>query len=194
VRFVNATSLTFYLLMNGIVPAGNGSLAFGGTTSCQSVTALAPNLAVRVTGTTNNLQTFAPVFSAGRSYLVVATTGSNNLPAFLTLEGTFTPQTGQAGLRIANTTASDVRYDVYVTAPGGALASPIVTALASGFVTNFMNVPVGARQIRLTQSPSAIVALDVGTVNFTAGQTWTLVIGEPRAGTTALRPALVAAC
>jgi hypothetical protein len=193
VRFVNATGLTFDLLMNGIVPAGNGSLGFGGTTGCLSVTAAAPNLAVRVSGTTNAIQSFTPAFSAGRSYLIVAVTGANNLPAFLTLEGTFTPQTGQAGLRVANTTASDVRYDVYVTAPGGALVSPIVTALAAGFVTNFMSVPAGARQIRLTQSPSAIVALDAN-VNFTAGQTWTLVIGEPLAGTTALRSALVAAC
>ncbi len=194
VRFANATSLTFDLLTNGVATTGNASLAFGGTTSCLSVTAMAPNLAVRVTGTTNNLQAFAPVFSPGRSYLIVAVTGANGFPAFLTLEGTFTPQSGQAGLRIANTTTFDVPYDVYVTAPGGALASPVVSALAAGFVTNFMNVTPGTRQIRVTQTTSPIVSLDAGSLSLTAGQAWTFVIGEPRAGTTVPRPVLVGAC
>jgi len=118
----------------------------------------------------------------------------NNLPAFITLGGTFTPQTGQSGLRVSNTTTLDLPYDIYVTAPGGPLASPVFTNLRAGTTTDFANVVSGSRQIRVTQTQSPVVYLDAGTLNLTAGQSYNFVIGEPRAGTTSPPGALIPGC
>ena len=193
VRFVNATTLTFDFLTGGTVATGNGALAFGVPTSCLSVEAATPGLSVRITGTTNTLTNFAPVFTAGGTYLVVAVKDVNNLPAFITLSGTFTPQTGQAGLRVSNTTTFELPYDIYLTAPAGPLVSPVFTNLRAGTTTDFASVVSGSRQIRVTQTASPVVYLDAG-LSLTAGQSYTFVIGEPRAGSTSPPGALIPSC
>ena len=72
IRLANATDVALDLRQGTSVASGGSNLAFGGVSSCTSVTAASPSLAVALTGTTTNLAAFAPTLVAGNSYTFVA--------------------------------------------------------------------------------------------------------------------------
>ena len=185
IRFVNATSASLDVATAGTVRAGNGSLLYGSASTYISTNAVTPNLAVRVAGTTNVVPGFTTAYQSGVTYTVIAYTGANGATQFATLADTYTPASGQTGLRVFNAGAASSSYDVYVTAPSAPLAStpPIFGAVAAGNGTAFIDVsPTSAQQVRVTATGSKTVLLDLGTVPFVAGQSVTLVLAPPVAG------------
>jgi hypothetical protein len=83
---------------------------------------------------------------------------------------------------------------VYVTAPGAALGTTSATGIGFGTTSGLINVAAGTQQIRFTTTGTQTVAINAGSLTFTAGQNAVLVIAPPAPGTTALRTFLVAAC
>ncbi len=194
IRLANATDVALDLRQGTSVASGGSNLAFGGVSSCTSVTAASPGLGVALTGTTTNLSAFAPTLVAGNSYTFVAF-GSGASTNFATLVNTFTPTAGQAGFRVFNATGGATAIDAFVTPVAAVLATPTVSAAVSGTATAFVSVPTGSQQIRLTSTGLLTpLLLDLGAQTLTAGTNYTLVIAPPASGSTTLRAFLVPGC
>jgi hypothetical protein len=142
---------------------------------------------------TTPLSGFAPTLTAGTSYTIVAYPGASST-AFVTLNDTFTPTSGQAGLRVINATTSTTGFDVFVTPVGAVLGTATTANVAAGASSSFVSVPAGAQQIRITNTGSTSVLLDLGSQTLTAGKNATLVIAPPAAGSTTPRAFLVTGC
>ena len=194
VRLANAMDVALDLRQGTSVASGGSNLAFGGVSSCTSVTAATPGLGIALTGTTTNLSGFAPTLVAGNSYTFVAF-GTSASPTFATLVNTFTPTSGQAGFRVFNATGGATAIDAFVTPLAAVLATPTVSGAVSGTATAFVSVPAGSQQIRLTSTGLLTpLLLDVGSQTLTAGTNYTLVIAPPASGSTTLRAFLVPGC
>ena len=197
VRFVNATATGLDIATGGGVGAGNGAIEYGATSSCISTNAASPNLAVRIAGTTSVVPGFTAAFQSGVSYTVIAYPGSGGATQFATIADTFTPSSGQIGLRVFNASSPGSSYDVYVTAPGAPLATtpPNFGAVTAGSNSNFIGLSTStSQQVRITATGSKTVLLDVGNLALVVGQNLTLVIAPPVVGSTVPRTFLVASC
>jgi hypothetical protein len=194
VRFVNASNSSLDVATGNVVATGNGAIAFGGSSTCIATVALAPDLEIRQAGTTNVVAGLSPTFAPGGTYTVVAYPGFGGATQFAIFSGTFTPATGQAGLRVIHAAPGAGAFDVYVTAPGAALGTATATNVAFGTATSFVSVPAGTELIRLTNAGTQTVAINTGNQTLTAGQSYILVIAPPAPGTTALRSFLVSSC
>ena len=194
VRLANATDVALDLRQGTGVVAGGSNLAFGGISSCTSVTAASPGLAVALTGTTANISGFAPTLIAGNSYTFIAFP-SGGSTTFATLVNTFNPAVNQAGFRVFNATGGATALDAFVlaTIPVPLAGTPTISGAASGTATAFVNVPAGSQNIVLTLTTVPTSVLTLSAQALTAGTNYTLVIAPPLSGTT-LRAFLVAGC
>jgi hypothetical protein len=195
VRFADATNTTLDIATGGTVAAGNGSIPFGGSSLCNSLNALEPNFDVRQAGTANSLSsTFTPTFTAGNSYVVIAYPGFSGATQYATVNTSLAPTAGQAGLIVINLAAGSGIYDVFVSAPGGALGTASATGIGFGVTSGLINVTPGSQLVRLTNTGTQTVAINAGNLTFTAGLTGVLVVAPAAPGTTALRTFLVNGC
>jgi hypothetical protein len=194
VRLANATGTALDFLKNGTALSGGSNLGFGTSSSCSSINPTTPSLTIANAGTTTALSGFTPTFTAGTAYTVVAYPTTTGGVQFTTLNDTFTPASGQAGLQVFNATSVSLPFDVYVTTSGAALGTATVSNVATAGTSTFVSVPAGSQQIRLTAAGGQAVLLDLGAQTFTAGQNATLVIAPPAAGSTTVRAFLVPGC
>jgi hypothetical protein len=195
VRLINATSSALNFLQNGTALTGGSSIAFGAASSCSSVNATTPLLTVTQGSSTTPLTGFTPTLSAGHSFSIVAYPTAAGGVAFATLDNTFTPTSGQAGLRVFNATGGATGYDVFVTAPAAALGTPTFTNVLNAAGSAFASVLAGSpQQIRLTATGTTNNPIDLGNQTFTAGQNATFVIAPPASGSTTLRSFLIPGC
>lgn len=194
VRLINATNSTLNFLQNGTALTGGSSLLFGTSSACSSVNAATPLLSVTLLGTTTPLAGFTPTLTAGTSFNIVAFPTTTGGVQFATLSNTFTPVTGQAGLRVSNAGGSTGGLDVFVTAASAPLGTATVANVLAGASSAFVSVPAGSSQIRITSTGSTTVLLDLGSQSLPAVQNTTLVIAPPAVGSTTIRAFLVAGC
>jgi hypothetical protein len=192
VRFANATANPLSLLQGTNPLTGATNLAFGTSSSCSSVSAATPALSVIQVGSTTPLTGFAPTFTAGNAYTIVAWPTSAGAVQFTTLGTAFTPTTGQSGFQVFNATGT--AYDVFVTAPGAVLGTATAANVAAGTSSTFTNIAAGSSQVRITAPNSTTVVLDAGAQTFAAGARSTLVIAPPATGSTIPRVFVVAGC
>jgi hypothetical protein len=130
---------------------------------------------------------FTPVFTANGSFTVVAFADASGTTQFATINNNVTPNSGSAALQVFNAAAGT--QPLTIAANGTALNGGTVTF---GSSTNFLSVPTGA--VDLTASSAGTLISDLGTFNLTAGQTQTLVIAPPAAGSTTLRTITASGC
>lgn len=194
IRLANATDVALTLRQNGTALTGGSNIAFGTSSTCSSVNAAAPLLSLLPAGVTAVLPGFAPVLLPGISYSLLAYPGPATVVQFATLANVFTPTAGMAGLRVFNASGSLTGLDVYVTVAAAPLTTPSVSNVLTGTAANFVNVPDGSSQVRITATGSTTVLLDFGPQTFTAGKNTTLVIAPAAVGSTTLRAFLVPSC
>jgi hypothetical protein len=115
IRLVNATNTALNFLQGGTALTNGSNIAFGTSSGCSSVNAATPALTVTQAGSSTALTGFSPTLTAGTSYTVVAYPTATGGVQFTTLNNTFTPTAGQAGLRVFNATALAAGIDLYVT-------------------------------------------------------------------------------
>ncbi|HEY9230255.1 MAG TPA: DUF4382 domain-containing protein [Gemmatimonadaceae bacterium] len=193
IRFSNATDAPLTLLQSNNPLTGATALAFGTSSVCSSVNATTPLLSVIQVGSTTPLTGFTPTLAVGTSYVLLAYP-SGAATQFATLTNTFTATAGQGGLRVFNATGGATALDVFVTATGAPLGTATVANAANGVASAFVSVPAGSQQIRVTNTGSTTVLLDMGAQTLTAGQNATLVIAPPAAGSTTPRAFIIAGC
>lgn len=198
VRIANATAASLDVASSGVVVAGNAAIGrFGLASSCTPTNALTPGLAVRIAGTSTPVPGLATSYQSGVSYTVVAYPNAVGTTQFATVADLFTPLSGQSGLRVFNAGAAGTSYDVYVTDPGAPLAAAASTFnnVTAGAFTTFANVTAGTEhQLRITDAGTKTLLLDIGSTVLIAGQSMTLVIAPPAAGSTTIRSFFVTSC
>jgi hypothetical protein len=194
ISLANATDASLNLAQNGMLLTNGSNLAFGGSSSCTTVVAATPGLTVTQGTSSTALTGFSPSLTAGTSYTLVAYPTASGGTAFATLANTYTPTSGQTGLRVFNATSATTGIDVYLTAVGGLLGTPTATNVTAGSASTFVSVPAGLTQIQLTSTGSTSVVLDGGQQTLIAGKNATLVVAPAVAGSTATRVFLVPAC
>jgi hypothetical protein len=192
-RFSNALDTTLTVRVDTTALVGGSNLAFGASSSCSSVNAATPLLSTVFSGTTTALTGFAPVFSPGGNYTLLAYPDSGGIH-FATLANAFTPTSGQSGLRVFNASGDSTGIDVFVTAAGDSLGTATVSNALQGVASAFVSVPAGSSQVRLTSTGSSTVLLDLGAQSFTAGKNATLVVAPAKSDSTPVRAFLVPSC
>jgi hypothetical protein len=189
VRFINATNSNIDVSTGGSVGTGNGNIGFGGNSTCMTVNNSQPGIVFNQAGTSTAIAGFTPTFAAGGNYSVVAFTNAGTTQ-FVTVDNAgFTPTTGQAGLRIFN--AASGSGNIVALANGTALGT---VGVAFGTAGPFVNVTAGLQPITFNTGAGTATVANAGTLNFTAGQNYTLIVAPAATGSTTLRTFLVSGC
>ena len=189
VRFINATNSSIDVRTGGAVGTGNGNIGFGGNSSCMTVNNSQPGIVFNQAGTNTAIAGFTPAFVAGGNYSVIAFTNGTTTQ-FVTIDNAgFTPTAGQAGLRIFN--AASGSGNIVALANGTALGTAGVGVVTA---SPFINVTAGLQAITFNTGAGTATIANAGTLNFTAGQNYTLIVAPAAAGSTTLRTFLVSGC
>jgi Domain of unknown function (DUF4397) len=193
VRFINATDANIDVSNAGSVATGDNNLGFGKNSSCLSVNTsgtAGTGLVFNQAGTTTAVPGFTQSFTTGGNYTVIAYPSSTGTQ-FITLSNAgFTPTSGQAGLRVFN--AASTIGSVVVLSGGTALGTG--TGVSYGNAGSFINVPAGAQTITFNTGTGTTTIANAGSLTFTAGQTYTLVVAPAASGTNTLRTFLIPSC
>ena len=193
VRFINATDANIDVSNAGSVATGNNNLGFGTNTSCMSVNtsgATGTGLVFNQAGTTTAVPGFTQSFLTGGTYTVLAYPSSTGTQFITVNNAGFTPTSGQAGLRVFNA-ASTIGSIVVL---GGGTALGTGTGVSYGNAGSFINVPAGSQTITFNTGAGTTTIANAGSLSFTAGQTYTLVVAPAAAGSNTLRTFLVSGC
>jgi hypothetical protein len=132
---------------------------------------------VAPTGTTTNVIDVTSGFKDKAAYTILAANLVASIePVALTDDNT-PPTSGNVKVRIVHGAPSAGPVDVYVTAPGDdlAAATPTLSAVTFKAASDYLSVPAGSYEIRVTVAGTKTVAIDSGTVALTAGQIRTVV-------------------
>ncbi len=193
VRFINASSQNIDVSNGGTVATGNNNLAFGANSACMTVNtsgSTGTGLAFNQAGTTTAIPGFTQSFAANGNYTVIAYPSSTGTQ-FITLDNAgFTPTSGQAGLRVFN--AASTIGSIVALNNGTALGTG--TGVSYGNAGAFMNVPTGSQTITFNTGTGTTTVANTGSLSFTAGQNYTLVVAPAATGTNTLRTFMVAGC
>jgi hypothetical protein len=184
VRFVNATNTPINITNAGLV--ADTDVVFGAQSGCLNV-AVASTGGLLFTNFNNGTTiVFAPSFTVGGSFTVVAFEDATGNIAFSTLNNAFTPNSGSAGLRLFNAVASIPSATVLLN------GTAVDGAAAFGTANAFSSIPSGSADVTFESGTTQV--LDAGQMTFTAGQSQTIVLGPAAATTTALRSFTVNGC
>jgi hypothetical protein len=182
VQFVNASASPLDLAVGGTLPTANANVAPGSRVACFSLPdPTVPGLSVRLAGTTTDVSGFAPTFSRGGRFTIVAFPGPSGTIQLVNVPTTSAPAAGRSALRIFNGSLGLGSVDVYVTVPGTALGTPTATGLGVGAVTAALDVNTGIVQVRLTDTGTTTVVFDAGNRVLDSGKSYTLVISSATA-------------
>ena len=193
VRFINATNTGVDVSNAGTVGTGSGNIAFGGSSSCLTVSTSGTSgtgLAFNQPGTTTAIPGFTQNFTTGGNYTVIAYPSSTGTQFATISNSGFTPTTGQAGVRIFNAAATSGN----LVALGNGTALGTGAGVSYGNAGGFMNVNAGSQAITFNTGTGTTTAANAGTLSFTAGQNYILVVAPAATGSTTLRTFLVPTC
>jgi hypothetical protein len=193
VRFANATGSNIDVSNAGSVGA-NGNIGFGSNSSGMSVNtsgASGSGLGFNQAGTSTSIPGFTQNFMSNGNYTVIAYPGSTGTTQFLTVDnGSFTPNSGQAGLRIVNAASGSGN----IVGLGNGTAFGNGTGVGFGTAGSFMNVNGGSQAVTFNTGTGTSTVANAGNLNFTAGQNHTLVVAPAASGSTTLRTFVVNGC
>jgi trimeric autotransporter adhesin len=145
-------------------------------------------LAVRRTAdTTVRLLDAAIAVAANADHTVLAVGGATISALVLTDDNT-APAAGNVKLRAVNAATAAGNVDVYVTAPGAAIAAiaPTFAGVAPRAASGYLERAAGAIQVRFTTAGTKTVIRDVSLGTLAAGTIRTVVLLEAAAGGTPL--------
>ncbi len=190
VRFVNATNTNISVAQNGVVGAGNSGLGFGSGSTCLTVNSTTPTLTFTNSTTGTAITGFTPNLAAGGNYTIVAFPGTNGVTQFATLSNSFTPTSGQSGLRVFNGASGS--GNVVLLSNGAVLNSGATTSFGNS--SSFFSTAGGAQTFTFNTGTGTPVFGSSGTVTLTPGQNSTVILGPAATGTTALRSFVSTGC
>ena len=146
------------------------------------------HIQVRPTGTTTNVIDAIVSLTRNKDYTVLAVgkvSDSSLAPLVLTDNNT-PPASGQIKLRLVHASPAAGPVDIYVEAPGtGVVGTPTLSNVPFKGFSDYLAVPAGSYEVYVTATGTTTpVAIDSGSLTFTAGQIRTAVaLDAPGGGT-----------
>lgn len=166
-------------------------VAYRGASMFVPVEAGTRRFRVRATGTSTTVIDAQVPITQDESYTILATGLLAGIQPLVAENDLTAPAAGQVKVRVIHAAPAAAGVDVYVTAPGAALTGPVLTNVPFRAVSNYLSVPAGTYQIRVTPTGTTTVAIDA-TVTFTAGQIRTIVATDAPGGGAPLAPVVLA--
>src|SRR6476620_4825114 len=120
------------------------------------------NLKVNAAGTVTTAIDANVTLADGTDYTVIASDLVAQITPIVLQDDNTAPAAGNARVRAIHGAPSAPTVDVYVTAPGADLetATPVLTNVAFGDVADYLEVPAGEYQVRVTPAGTKTVAID----------------------------------
>lgn len=142
------------------------------------------NLKVNAAGTSTTVIDEDVTLTDGTDYTVIASGLVAAITPIILVDDNTTPTAGNARVRAIHGAPSAPAVDVYVTAPGADLetATPVLTGVEFGDVADYLEVPAGDYQVRVTPAGTKAVAIDSGTLTLESGQVRTAIAVDAAGG------------
>jgi hypothetical protein len=119
------------------------------------------------------------------SYTVLATGRVANIAPLALLDDRSAPTAGNAKVRLVHAAPGAANVDIYVTAPSASLVgeTPVLSNVPFRAASDYLELPAGSYQIRITPTGTQTVAIDTGAVTLNAGAIRTgIALGDPGVG------------
>ena len=144
------------------------------------------NFKVNATGTTTTVIDADVAVTSGMYYTVMATGPVASIQPLVLTDDLTNPAAGNVKVRLVHGAPSAPNVDIYVTAPGAdiSMTAPTLTDVPFRGYSDYLEVPAGSYQVRITPTGTKTVALDTGTLAVTAGQIRTGVALDATGGGT----------
>jgi len=142
------------------------------------------NLKVNAAGTATTVIDADVTLADGTDYTVIASGLVAEITPIVLVDDNSTPAAGNARVRAIHGAPSAPAVDIYVTAPGADLeaAVPVLTGVAFGDVADYLEVPAGDYQVRVTPAGTKTVAIDSGALTLESGQVRTAIAVDAPGG------------
>jgi len=142
------------------------------------------NLKVNAAGTATTVIDADVTLADGTDYTVIASGLLAEITPIVLVDDNSTPAAGNARVRAIHGAPSAPSVDVYVTAPGADLgaAVPVLTGVGFGDVADYLEVPAGDYQVRVTPAGTKTVAIDSGALTLESGQVRTAIAVDAPGG------------
>jgi hypothetical protein len=144
----------------------------------------AHNVKVNAAGTSTTVINSDVNLTDGTDYTVIASGLLQNIEPIVLQDDNSTPPAGSVRVRAIHGAPSAPAVDVYVTAPGADLtpASPALSNVAFGDVSDYLEVPAGTYQVRIVSAGTKTVVIDSGALTLTSGQVRTAIAVDAPGG------------
>jgi hypothetical protein len=135
-----------------------------------------PNFKVNAAGTSNTVIDATPDLQEDSQYTLLAVDELANIEPLLIIDDTSAPASGFLKVRVLHASPTAPVVDVYVTDPGDdiSMMSPTLTGVDFKDYSDYLEIPEGDYQIRVTGTTSKTPVYDSGTVPLGAGVTYTI--------------------
>ena len=161
------------------------SVPYLGSSSYLEVPAGTRNVKVNAAGTSATVIDVDLPLNAGTDYTVIAGGLVSEIAPLVLEDDRAAPPAGSVKVRAVHGAPSAPAVDIYVTAPGADLegATPALTGVPFGAASDYLTVPAGDYQVRVTPAGSKTVVIDSGALSLAAGQVRTaLAVDSPGGG------------
>lgn len=160
---------------NGAALASNAP--YKAATAFVSVPSGTTRIKVNAAGTATTVIDASPNLMPGRAYTVIAANQLSAIEPLVVEDDAAMPTAGNVKVRVVHAAPKVASVDVYVTAPGAALASATPTLAAVPFkgISGALQVPAATYQVRLTAAGAKTAVFDSGSVPLAAGSDLVLI-------------------
>jgi len=158
------------VLVDNVVVLTN--VPYQAASSYLAVPAGTRNIKVNATGTSTSVINADVAVVGGMYYTVMATGLVAAIQPLVLTDDYASPAAGNVKVRLVHGAASAPTVDIYVTAPGADISgiAPTLTAVPFRGYSDYLEVPAGNYQVRVTLAGTKTVAIDSGTLAIAAGQ------------------------
>jgi hypothetical protein len=142
-------------------------------------------LEVNAAGTATTVIDADLTLADGADYTVLASGLLADIEPIVARDDNTAPASGNVRLRVIHGAPSAPAVDLYVTAPGVDLATATATLsnVPFGAVSDYLEVPAGTYQVRVTPAGTKTVVIDTGSFTLASGQVRTAIaIDAPGGG------------
>jgi Domain of unknown function (DUF4397) len=142
------------------------------------------NLKVNAAGTTTTVIDADVTLTEGADYTVIASGLVAEIEPIVLEDDNTAPAAGSVRVRAIHGAPSAPSVDVYVTAPGAdlATATPTLTGVDFGEFSDYLEVPAGEYQVRVTPAGTKTVAIDSGALTLSGGEVRTVIAVDATGG------------
>lgn len=142
------------------------------------------NVQVNAAGTTTSVIDEDLDLTDGTDYTVIASGLVASIEPLVLTDDNTAPVAGNAKIRAIHGAPSAPAVDIYVTAPGEDLggATPVLTGVEFAAVADYVEVPAGDYQVRVTLAGTTTVVIDSGALSLFSGQVRTAIAVDAAGG------------